>query len=66
MNSAELSTPDALDFAPPDSWVALSLDETRIIAVGADPYEVEEKAKALGEPDYVLAKTPPSQGWFVF
>jgi hypothetical protein len=44
--------------APPDSWIALSEDETTIIAVGATYEEVVRKAEQAGVSDPVLLKTP--------
>jgi hypothetical protein len=50
----------ALQGAPPDSWIALSEDESRVVAVGRDYAEVSEKADAAGEMDALILKTPPS------
>jgi hypothetical protein len=50
----------ALQEAPMDSWIALSEDESRIVAVGRDYAEVSAKADATGEPDVLILKTPPS------
>lgn len=49
---------ELLKFAPPDSWIALSEDETRIVAVGRSYSEVVEKSERAGEADPVLVKTP--------
>ncbi len=45
--------------APLDSWLALSSDETKIIAVGKTYSEVVEKSDQAGVADPVILKTPP-------
>jgi len=58
-----VSPPTGLTFsAPLDSWVALSDDETRIIAVGATYSEAAEKSERAGVSDPVIIKTPPPMG----
>lgn len=49
---------EALRSAPLDSWVALSSDETRIVAVGCSYSEAVEKSERAGVSDPVLVKTP--------
>ncbi|MGO8756858.1 MAG: DUF5678 domain-containing protein [Terracidiphilus sp.] len=49
----------ALQAAPLDAWIALSEDESRIVAVGRDYAEVSAKADATGEKDVLILKTPP-------
>jgi len=44
--------------APLDSWVALSGDESRIVAVGRDYGEVATLSDAAGESDPIILKTP--------
>jgi hypothetical protein len=44
--------------APLDSWIALSEDETKIVAVGATFEEVARKSELAGVSDPVLLKTP--------
>ena len=44
--------------APMSSWIAISKDESHIIAVGKTFMEADEIARQSGEPDYFLAKTP--------
>lgn len=44
--------------APLNSWIALSADETRIIATGSTFLEADEAAKKTGEQGYFLTKTP--------
>ncbi len=50
----------ALKEAPLDAWIALSEDESRIVAIGRDYAEVSAKADAAGEKDALILKTPPS------
>jgi hypothetical protein len=45
--------------APLDSWVALSQDESRIIATGDNYDQVARRADEAGETDPVILKTPP-------
>ncbi len=47
-----------LQSAPMDTWIALSADESRIIATGKTFSEADEAAKKTGEEGYVLTKTP--------
>jgi hypothetical protein len=63
---AILNTPrvDALRSAPLDSWVALSEDETRVVATGATYEEVVNKSEGAGVSDPVIVKTPKS--WLPF
>jgi hypothetical protein len=49
---------EALKSAPLDSWIALSQDETSIVAVGTSYAEVVEKSEQAGVTDPVLVKTP--------
>jgi len=49
---------EALKSAPLDSWVALSEDETKIVAVGSSYSEAVEKSEQAGVSDPVLVKTP--------
>jgi hypothetical protein len=51
---------EALRSAPLDSWVALSEDESQIVAVGTSYDEVVEKSENAGVSDPVLLKTPKS------
>ena len=55
---------DALRSAPLDSWVALSEDESRIVASGATYEEVVKKSEEAGVFDPVIVKTPKS--WLPF
>jgi hypothetical protein len=50
---------ELLRSAPLDSWVALSEDESRIVAVGDSYTEVVQKSDHAGEVDPVILKTPP-------
>lgn len=49
---------ETLRSAPLDSWIAISEDESRIIAVGRTYTEVSDLSDAAGEPDPVIVKTP--------
>jgi hypothetical protein len=49
---------ETLRSAPMDSWIAISEDESRIIAVGKTYSEASEKSDAAGEPDSIILKTP--------
>ena len=49
---------EALQAAPLDSWIALSEDETKIVAVGSSYDEAVEKSESAGVSDPVLVKTP--------
>jgi hypothetical protein len=48
----------ALKSAPMNSWIALSADETSIVAVGSTYEEVSQKIKESGLSDSVVLKTP--------
>jgi len=50
----------ALRSAPLDSWIALSEDESKVIAVGSTYAEVAEKSERAGVEDPLILKTPPS------
>lgn len=49
---------EALRAAPLNTWVALSEDETRIVATGATYSEVAENSERAGVSDPVIVKTP--------
>jgi hypothetical protein len=49
---------EALRSAPLDSWIALSQDETKIVATGATYEEVARKSELAGVDDPVIVKTP--------
>lgn len=50
---------ELLRSAPLDAWIALSGDESRIVAIGNNFGEVSARADALGEVDAIILKTPP-------
>jgi hypothetical protein len=50
----------ALQSAPMDTWIALSEDESRVVATGHDYNDVAEKADATGETDVLILRTPSS------
>lgn len=49
---------NALRSAPPESWIALSEDESVLIAVGSTYEEVVTKSEKAGVFDPILIKTP--------
>jgi hypothetical protein len=49
---------NVLRSAPLDSWIALSEDESRIIAVGKSFTEVADKLDEAGEKEPIVLKTP--------
>jgi hypothetical protein len=49
---------EALRSAPPDTWVALSDDESRVVAVANTYEEVALASDRAGEPDPVVVKIP--------
>ncbi len=49
---------ELLSTAPLDSWIALSEDETTIVAVGATYEDAVRKSDLAGVSDPVLLKTP--------
>ncbi|MGB7844253.1 MAG: DUF5678 domain-containing protein [Candidatus Acidiferrum sp.] len=46
---------------PRGAWVALSKDEERVVAYGAELQEALEKAKEAGESDPVVIRVPESE-----
>lgn len=46
--------------APPRTWIALSDDESRVVAYAPSYEEAVEKAEASGESDPILIMTPDS------
>ena len=51
---------EALRNAPLNSWVALSADQTTVVAVGGTYEEVSSKLGRMGDTDSVILKTPPA------
>jgi len=49
---------ELLRSAQPDSWIALSDDESRIVATGATFLDADSSAKETGETNYVLMRIP--------
>ncbi len=49
---------EALKSAPLDSWVALSEDESKVVAVGASYDEAVKNSESAGVSDPVLVKIP--------
>lgn len=50
----------ALNSAPLDAWIALSDDETKIVARGTTYQEVAAELDRIGDESAVVVKTPPS------
>jgi hypothetical protein len=50
---------EALRSAPLDSWIALSADESRVVAQGSSFDEVTEELARLGDDTSFILKTPP-------
>jgi hypothetical protein len=51
---------EVLRSAPLNTWIALSADESRIVATGSTFLEADDAAKKTGEEGYFLTKTPNS------
>ena len=49
---------EMLRSAPLDSWIAISEDESHVVAVGRTYSEASELADAKGQPDSIILKTP--------
>lgn len=49
---------ELLRTAPLNSWIALSEDESRIVATGATYSEVVERSESAGVSDPLILKTP--------
>lgn len=58
MSAQEIARLEALKSAPLDSWVVLSEDETKIVAVGATYSEAAANSEQAGVADPVIVKTP--------
>jgi TPP-dependent indolepyruvate ferredoxin oxidoreductase alpha subunit len=50
----------ALQQAPLNAWIALSDDETKIVAEGHSYQEVADQLDRMGNESAVVVKTPPS------
>jgi hypothetical protein len=50
---------EVLRSAPLNSWIALSADETKIIAVGSSYGEAVAKSEQAGIDEPLIVKTPP-------
>jgi hypothetical protein len=58
MSPANVRRLELLRSAPLNSWVALSEDESAIVATGQTYAEVSRKSDEAGESDPVILKTP--------
>lgn len=54
--------PQLLAGIPKGAWVALSADEERVVAYGAELQEVLQKAKETGEQDPIVIRVPETIG----
>lgn len=61
MTQLESARLEALRGAPLDKWIALSPDESRVIAIADTYIEIAQKSSSLGEGVTIL-KTPPEWG----
>jgi len=50
----------ALRSAPLNAWIALSDDETKVVATGKSCAEVAEQLSKLGDETSVILRTPPA------
>jgi len=57
---------ELLRSVPEDSWVAMSIDETRIIAVGPSFAEADKAARDAGATDYFITRSPDAWSNRVF
>ena len=58
LDAASTSRLSALANAPLDKWIALSADETRVVAEGATFQEVVVAAERSGESDPLIVHVP--------
>ena len=49
---------NALRSAPPNSWLAFSHDDERVVASGETLSEVTKQAELAGEPDPIITRIP--------
>ena len=56
----------ALREAKPDTWIAFSGDESKVVGYGATYKEAVENAAANGSEEPVLVKVPPRWSMLVF
>ena len=50
---------------PPGAWVAISQDESRVVAYAAEMRDVIEKAHEAGEQNPILMRVPQTTAMFV-
>ena len=58
MKAQEDARLDVLRSAPLNSWIALSEDESKIVAVGSTFSEVVTNSEKVGVSDPIIIKTP--------
>jgi len=64
MSSRDAIRLELLRSAPLNAWIALSEDESRIVATGATYSEVAERSERAGEVDPLIIKTPAQWSHF--
>lgn len=55
-----------LEGIPRGAWVAISHDETRVVAYAAEIKDAVRKAQELGEPNPIIVRVPQSPAAFAF
>jgi hypothetical protein len=58
MGTTESPRLELLRSAPLDAWIAVSRDESRVLATGKTFVEADTAAQKTGEEGYFLIKTP--------
>lgn len=66
MSSQDARRLELLRSAPLNNWIALSEDETKIVATGATYSEVVECSEKAGVSDPLIIKTPEQWSPFSF
>jgi len=57
---------DLIEGIPPRTWVALSADESRVVATGSTYGEAVDRAEASGEMHPILMMSRPGPGISLF
>jgi hypothetical protein len=64
--AAKKSCLDLIEGIPPRTWVALSADESRVVATGSTCGEAVDNAEANGEKHPILMMSRPGPGISLF
>jgi hypothetical protein len=64
--AAKKSCLDLIEGIPPRTWVALSADESRVVATGSSYGEAVDNAEANGEMHPILMMSRPGAGISLF